>query len=137
MAAFIWIPVIPLTILLGLIQLVFIHKDEPFKGSHWFSHGLHIIILMPIFLLAIFNVPFFINLVGLPAGAWYVNEYLVRGVIALVFGIKGAALSHVAKGAQGKGMKESFLHILIMVALVFAAPYVWPLISQALPSWAQ
>jgi hypothetical protein len=137
MAAFIWIPVIPLTIILGLIQLIFIHKDEPFKQSHWFSHGLHIVILMPVFLLAIFNVPFFISLVGLPAGAWYVNEYLMRGVIAVVFGIKGAALSHVAKGAQGKGMKESFLHIIIMMALVFAAPFIWPLVEPILPLWAQ
>ena len=135
--AFVWIPVIPLTILLGIIQLMFIHHDEPFRGSHWFTHGLHIIILMPIFLLAAFNVEFFITLVGLPLGAWYTNPYLMRGLIAVVFGIKSWGASAVAKGATGRGMHEGFFHILIMMALVAAAPYIWPILGPMLPEWAK
>lgn len=138
MVDFVWIPIIPMTILLGIVQLIFIHKDEPFRGSHWFSHGFHILILMPIFLFVVFNVQAAVSLVGLPLDAWYTNEILVRAIVALVFGIKSYGLSAVAKGgASGKGMHESFLHVIIMMALVFASPFVWPLVEPALPSWAK
>ena len=92
---------------------------------------------MPIFLFAAFNITFAAEMAGLDMTAWYTNEYLLRAIIALVFGIKGYALSAVAKGGTGKGMHEGFLHVIIMMALVFAAPIIWPFISPVLPAWAQ
>ena len=131
------VPIIVMTLLLGIIQLIFVHKDEPFRGSHAFSHGLHIVILMPIFLFAVFNITTVANLIGLPTGAWYLNEYLVRGVVAFVFGIKSYAMSAVSKGAAGRGMHEGILHVLIMMLLVFAAPFVWPILEPMMPAWAR
>ena len=137
MVDFVWIPIIPMTLLLGIIQLFFVHKDEPFRGSHAISHGLHILILMPIFLFVVFNVQVAASLAGLSLSAWYVNEIFVRGVVAFVFGIKSYAMSVVAKGAAGRGMHEGILHVLIMMALVFAAPFVWPILEPMLPTWAK
>src|SRR3989338_11240603 len=34
-------PIIVLGIVLGLYELILIHRDENFRGSHWLSHGLH------------------------------------------------------------------------------------------------
>ncbi len=138
-AEFVWIPIIPTSILLGLIQLIFIHKDEPFKGSHWFTHGFHILIIMPIFMFAIFNTEFFLDFTGIAAQGWPLisNVWIVRSVIGLIFGIKSYAISSVIKGGAGKGMHEGFFHILIMMALVVTAPLYWPLVEQFLPDWAK
>ena len=138
MTNFIWLPIIPMTIILGLIQLFFIHKDVSVRFGHWFVHGFHIIFLMPIFLFVVFNVEAAFNLVGLSTTAWYSNVIFVRAVVALVFGIKGSLLSKAMKGAGGStpGMHESFLHTLLMMALVFAAPWVWPMVQPMLPAWA-
>ena len=40
------IPVLTIGVVLGLYELILIHKDESFRGSHWFGHGLHAIVTM-------------------------------------------------------------------------------------------
>ena len=134
---FVWLPVIPLAIILGIIQLIFVHKDEPFRGSHWFTHGIHIIFIMPLFLLVVFNTEYFLQLTGLQDVAFIGNIWIVRGIIGLIFGIKSYAISSVIKGGVGtRGMHEGILHVLIMMALVTTAPLYWPLIANFLPEWA-
>lgn len=134
---FVWLPVIPLTIFLGLIQLIFIHKDEPFRGSHWFTHGIHILLIMPIFLLAVFNTEYFLDLAGLRDVAYINNVWVVRSIIGLIFGIKSYVISSVIKGGTGsRGMHEGIFHVLLMAVLVVTAPLYWPIIEQFLPSWA-
>ncbi len=135
---FIWFPVIPLTIVLGIIQLIFIHKDEPFRGSHWFTHGVHILLVMPLFLLAVFNTEYFLDLTGLRDVAFIGNVWVIRVIIGLIFGIKSYAISSVIKGGAGtRGMHEGFLHVLIMMALVTTAPLYWPVVEPLLPEWAR
>ena len=34
------LPIIPLTLVIGLYELFAIHADMSFRGSHWFGHGL-------------------------------------------------------------------------------------------------
>ncbi len=133
----VWLPVIPMTIILGIIQLIFIHKDEPFRGSHWFTHGIHILIIMPLFLLAVFNAEYFLQITGLAGMAFIGNKWVITWIIALIFGIKAYAVSSVIKGGTGgRGMHEGILHVLIMVGLVGAAPLYWPIVAQILPEWA-
>ena len=134
----IWLPVIPMTIVLGIIQLFFIHKDEPFRGSHWFTHGIHILVVMPLFLLAVFNIEYFLELTGLTGVSIIGNVWIMRVIIGLIFGIKAYAISSVIKGGVGgggRGMHEGILHVLIMMALVTLAPLYWPFVQQVLPSW--
>ena len=38
-------PVITLGIILGLYELILIHRDENFRGSHWLGHGIHAVII--------------------------------------------------------------------------------------------
>jgi len=134
----VWVPVIPLTLILGIIQLIFIHKDEPFRGSHWFTHGIHILIIMPLFLLTAFNVEYFLTITGLEGVSIIGNPIIMHILIGLVFGIKAYAVSAVIKGgAGGSGMHEGIFHVLIMAALVGAAPYYWPTIEPLLPDWAK
>jgi len=140
-AEFIWIPVIPLTIVLGIIQLIFIHKDTPIRGAHWFTHAIHIAIIMPLFLLAIFNTDWFLSVTGL--GSMNIplisNLWVLRSAIGLIFGIKSYAISKVIKstagGFGGSGLREGFLHVLLMMVLVTLAPLYWPFIEPLLPSW--
>jgi len=58
-------PVIILGIILGLYELILIHRDESFRGSHWLGHGLHSIIIMMVALFAVFNWDYFLGITTL------------------------------------------------------------------------
>jgi len=50
-----FVPIIALGIILGLYELILIHRDENFRGSHWLGHGLHSVVFMIIALFFVFN----------------------------------------------------------------------------------
>ena len=144
MADFVWIPIIPMTLILGIIQLIFVHKDESFRGSHAITHSIHILFVMPVFLFAIFNTEYFLELTGLiNSGIPLIsNIWAVRVAIGLVFGIKSYIISRVLKtGGGGTGMHEGFIHVLLMMVLVTFSPLLWgwfgPVITPYLPNFLQ
>ena len=58
MAELIILPAIILGAIIGLYELILIHKDENFQGSHWFTHGLHAAIWAIAATFAVINVEF-------------------------------------------------------------------------------
>ena len=129
-------------ILIGLYELILIHRDESFRGSHWLGHGVHSVVIMIIALFAVMNTEYFLEITGLIASGIPLisNALVVRIAVGLVLAIKMWGVSAVIKGGGGvKGMHEGFTHILIVVVLVVAAPYYWPLLKPVLepvlPTW--
>lgn len=121
---------------IGLYELMLIHRDESFRGSHWLGHGLHTFIPIVLGLLVSFNVPFFLDQFGASLPVWIQNEFLIRMAIAFIIALKINAVSAVVPGAAGKGMREKFIHSLVVGSLVAVAPYVWPFVEPFLPAWA-
>ncbi|MBT3324255.1 hypothetical protein HN681_04705 [archaeon] len=130
------LPAIGMGIVIGIIEMFFLHGDEAFSGSHWLKHGLtHIFPVLIIALLISMNVDFFLAQFGGSLPAILTNAYILRGAIALVVTIKVYSGSAVVAGARGKGMHESFIHCIIIGGLVAVAPYGWPLLAPFMPSW--
>ena len=135
-------PVIGLGIILGLYELLLIHRDERFRGSHWLGHGTHSVVVMIIALFAVMNTEYFLEITGLIASGIPLisNVLIVRIAVGFILAIKMWGVSSVIKGGGGvKGMHEGLIHILIVAALVVAAPYYWPLLKPVLepvlPGW--
>ncbi len=135
-------PIIVLGLVLGLYELILVHRDENFRGSHWFGHGLHAVIFMFIALFFVFNTEYFLNITGLAEKGWPVisSTWGVRILIGLILNIKMHAVSAVIKGglrgSMTGGMAEHWTHTTIVSALVVVAPLYWPLIQPLLPEWA-
>jgi len=135
-------PVIGLGIILGLYELILIHRDENFRGSHWLGHGIHSVVIMVAALFAVMNTEYFLEFTGLIAsGIPLISNILaVRIAVGLILVIKMWSVSSVIKGGGGtRGMHEGFIHIFVVAVLVVAAPYYWPLLEPVLepflPSW--
>ena len=112
------LPALVFGVLLGLLELYFLSKDE--RGMHWFQHGMHAMPVMFIFVFLSFNVGWALSLVGVAGNfAIYVGARVVIGLVAMVK-IKAAA-SITGKGGVG----ETWTHVLIIVALLIAGPYIW------------
>lgn len=137
-----FVPIIVLGIILGLYELILIHRDENFRGSHWFGHGLHAVGLMFVALFFVFNTEFFLNLTGLAEKGWPIisSAWGVRVIIGLILNVKMHATSAVVKGglrgSMTGGMTEHWTHTTIVSALVILAPLYWPLLATFLPAWA-
>ncbi len=135
-------PIIALGIILGLYELILIHRDESFRGSHWLGHGIHSVIFMMIALFFIFNTEYFLNITGLAEKEIFIlsNPWAVRVIIGLILNIKMHAVSAVIKGglrgSMTGGMAEHWTHTTIVSILVILAPAYWPLLANLLPEWA-
>ena len=111
-------PALILGIIIGLIELFFIHADQNFRGSHWIGHAFHAILFSFIFIFISMNVDFALGLVNL---SFAYQDIVVRGLVAVVAFIK---ISSAAAGA-GKIVREKIVHIIVVVALITAAPFLW------------
>ncbi|MBI2148688.1 hypothetical protein HYU23_03330 [Candidatus Woesearchaeota archaeon] len=135
-------PIIVLGIVLGLYELILIHRDESFRGSHWFGHGLHSVLFMFVALFFVFNTEYFLNITGLGEKGWPLisNPWIVRVIIGLILNIKMHATSAVIKGglrgSMTGGMAEHWTHTTIVSVLVILSPLYWPIIANFLPEWA-
>ena len=136
-------PVVGLGIILGLYELILIHRDENFRGSHWLGHGFHSVFIMMVALFAVFNTEYFLQITGIADKGWpYIsNPWIVRALIGLILNIKIHATSAVIKAQAFKGglsgsMAEHWTHTTIISVLVVLAPLYWPLLAPFLPTWA-
>ena len=136
------VPILALGAILGLYELILIHRDESFRGSHWFGHGLHSVVFMIVALFFVFNTEYFLNITGLGEKGWPVisNPWAVRVIIGLILNVKMHATSAVIKGGlRGSttgGMAEHWFHTTLVSVLVVLAPLYWPILSPFLPEWA-
>lgn len=132
MAEFVLVAPIVLGLIIGLIELFFVHADE--SGLGWLGHGLHALPATIIFTFISMNAAWVIGLIGLSLPGWLTN-IVVPVVIGLVAAIKIKAAAAIAKGGT---VGEKLYHALIIGALIAAAPFIWPFIAGMgfLPSWA-
>ena len=137
-----FIPAISLGLILGLYELILIHRDENFRGSHWIGHGIHAVVFMIVALFFVFNTDYFLQITGLGEKGWPIisNPWAVRVIIGLILNIKMHAVSAVIKGglrgSMTGGMTEHWTHTTIVSVLVIIAPLYWPFIVNFLPEWA-
>jgi hypothetical protein len=131
MAEFLILPPVIFGLLLGLLELYFLSVDE--RGMHWLQHGLHAIPIMMLFTFVSFNISWVFHLIGYADN--FTIDLVARILIALIAMVKiKAAASITGKGGVG----ESWTHVLIIVALLIAGPYIWEygladLVGQYLP----
>ena len=137
-----FIPILVLGVILGLYELILIHRDENFRGSHWLGHGLHSVIFMIVALFFVFNTDFFLSVTGLGEKGWPLisNPWVVRIIIGLILNIKMHSTSAVIKGglrgSMTGGMAEHWAHTTIVTVLVVVSPLYWSILASFLPSWA-
>jgi len=127
-----FIPALVLTPIIGLYELFLIHHDENFRGSHWMGHGLSTFATIAVGLLIIFNVPYFLELTNLEnVNSLLGNAWVIRALVGLVLMIRIHAQSAVVKSTVGssRGLKETWMHSLIVVVLIVASPLYWPLVE--------
>jgi len=132
------LPIIPLGIIIGLYELIAIHGDMNFRGSHWFGHGLHSIIFVMAALFITMNTDYFLEVTGLITSGWpLISSVLaVRIAVGLILNIKIHALSSLGKGRlAARGLAEHWIHTIIISALVVVAPYLWPVVEPIIPSY--
>ncbi|MGV8168879.1 MAG: hypothetical protein ACP5N3_02380 [Candidatus Nanoarchaeia archaeon] len=118
MANFVILPAIAFGLILGIIELAFLAKDE--AGMHWMKHGLHAIPAMLIFTFIAFNIGWALSLLGVAETLWIdIAARVLIGIIAMAK-IKAAA-SITGRGGVG----ESWTHTFIIGVLMIAGPFIW------------
>ncbi len=125
MADFVIIPALVMGIIIGLVELLFVHADEGAMGMTWISHGLHALPFTILFVFVSMNIHFVLGLIGVSITESFAVVLGVRIVVAIVAMIKIAGAAAISPGMRGVG--EKLPHTLIIGALVFAAPYAWDL----------
>jgi hypothetical protein len=124
--ALVIVPVIVIGLILGILELIFVHQDE--AGMGWLTHGLHAIPVMFIFVFISMNVQFVLSLLGDKAK---VATWMVIGVRVLV-GIIAAVKIKGAAAVAGR-VGENWPHVLIIAALVVVAPFIWEMFLCGIP----
>jgi hypothetical protein len=118
------VPVLVIGVVLGILELIFVHQDE--AGMGWLKHGLHAIPMMLLFIFISMNVPLVEKWVGMADTLWFVIALRVIVGIVAAIKIKGAA---AVAGRVG----ENWPHVLVLSALVIAAPFVWEAFACTIP----
>jgi len=120
-------PALVFGIIIGFIELIFVHSDE--AGMGWFKHGLHALPFAVLFVFANMNIQFVLDFfsLNLPFNAIFLH--LGVGLIAFIK-IQGAA---AIAGRTG----ERIWHTLVIALLVVASPYIWQYAGSYLPSYLQ
>lgn len=110
------VPVLIIGIILGILELIFVHQDE--AGMGWVKHGFHALPFMFVFIFISMNLPLVEKLIGMDDKLWFIIA--ARVLIGIIAAVKIKAAAAVA-GRVG----ENWPHVLILAALVIAAPFAW------------
>src|SRR3989338_11326303 len=90
-AGLIFAPVLGIGTILGLYELILIHRDENFRGSHWLGHGIHSVLIMMVALFAVLNTEYFLQITGIVNQSWptwITSPWSIRILIGLILNIK-------------------------------------------------
>ncbi len=132
MAELMIIPALVLGAVIGLYELILVHRDENFRGSHWLTHGLHSVFWAMLAVFATMNAEFvYANLTFLQNIPFISNILVFRIFIGLLTIIKVHSASAVVRTTIGssKGLKQTWAHSLVIGILVVIAPYIWPFVE--------
>ena len=119
-------------VLIGLYELILIHRDENFRGSHWLTHGFHSAFWAILAVFATMNAGYvYANLAFLQNIPLISNVLFFRIFIGLLTIIKVHAASAVVKTTIGssRGLKQTWAHSFVVGILVVVSPYIWPFIE--------
>ena len=138
MAELLIIPPLVLGAVIGLYELILVHRDENFRGSHWLSHGFHSAVWAILAVFASMNAEFvYTNLTFLQNIPLISNILFFRIFIGLLTMIKVHAASAVVRTTVGssRGLKQTWAHSFIIAILVVLTPYIWPAIAPVVSSY--
>ena len=125
------VPAIIMGLLIGLVELFFVHMDE--KGLGWLSHGLHALPAAFIFTFVAMNLGYVAGLANFSLQESFWVDLGLRVLIGLVAAIKIKSAAAIVSGRNAVGEKLS--HALIVGALIAASPYIWQLIEPVMPAF--
>ena len=132
MAEFLYVAPIAVGLVIGLIELFFVHADE--SGMGWLSHGLHAIPATLIFTFISFNAHWVMSFDFMSWLPEWAAIYAIPALIGLIAAIKIKAAAAIAKGGT---VGEKLWHALIIGALIAIAPFIWPFLAPMLPEILQ
>ena len=118
------VPVLIIGVLLGILELVFVHEDE--AGMGWLKHGLHAIPTMFVFIFISMNITWVDSLFGWKASIW-----ITIGIRVLI-GIIAAAKISAAAAVAGR-VGEKLPHTLTIAALIMVAPFALEMFACLIP----
>ena len=126
-------PALFMGLVIGLLEFLWVMKDE--VGPSRFGHALHTVPISMIFVFLSMNVDWAIATFTFLATVPLMSNPLVfQIVIALIAGFKAYASSRVAKSTV-PGLHESAGHVVLYMALIVGAPYIWNGIEPYMPEW--
>lgn len=131
-------PALYMGLIIGLYELILIHRDENFRGSHWLSHGIHAVGWAMAAIFAVMNAEYvygalaFLKNVPILSNVW-----AFRVAIGLITLIKIHSASAVVKSTMGggKGLKETWAHSFVVTVLIVLSPLIWPLIAPVVSKY--
>ncbi len=122
MAGLVIVPAVIMSLLLGILEIEFVHNDERSYGFAWFGHALHAIPVMFVLIFVAMNLQWAFALVGFDISKKFWVDLGIRAILGVIAMIKIMAASAILKGST---VGEKFPHALIIGVLVAASPYIW------------
>ena len=127
------LPAVIIGAVIGFYELMLIHQDENFRGSHWLIHGFQAAFFCILFVLATMNVDYLVQLIpAMQNWGFFGSPLMIRLIIGIIAIFRIQASSAVVRGHTGmggglaaRGMREHFIHTFIVAALIVAAPYMY------------
>jgi len=121
-------PTIIIGVIIGLIEIMFVHADE--NGMGWLIHSLHAIPVTIIFIFISMNIAFVAGIFHYKITENFIVDLIVRIIIGIIAMVKIGGAAAVVRGSK---LGEKWYHILIIGVLVMFAPYLWVYILPYLP----
>ena len=112
------LPALILGIIVGIVEIIFVHNDEP---GAWFKHALHAFPFAILFVFINMNVEWLLTTFNINLAFNVFFIYLAVGLIAFIKIQSAAAIA----GKTG----EKVWHTLIIALLIIATPYIWQFIG--------
>ncbi len=140
MAELMIVPPIVIGAVIGLYEIILIHRDAP--PIHRFGHSIHAFVYAIVACFATMNTAWVFETFAFLQGIPLMSPIVFQIIVGLITMIKIHVVSRAVKGVGmgmgiGYGMGETWFHSALVAALVVAAPYAWPLIAPVLPAWMQ
>ena len=138
MAEFMVVPALVLGLVIGIYEIILLHRDVTVP-THRFGHGVHAIIFAIIATFATMNAEWAVTTFGLE-GIRFVTPLTFQILVGIIAAMKIHGVSAAIKttvGGVSIGLRETWFHSILIGALIVAAPYAWPLLQPIMPSWAQ
>ena len=129
---FIYIGPIVIGLVIGLVELFFVHADE--GGLGWLGHGLHAIPATILFTFISMNVPWVLSFDFMSWMPDWAGTFAIPAAIGLFAAIKIKTAAAIAKGGS---VGEKLWHALAIGFLIAVAPFVWPFVFGFLPAILQ